>query len=324
MEIEIYADETKFTSSDGKHYMGIGCLFVPISKKIKLAEELSNLRCLNDDSDGKWEWNFNDCKIQCKEHYHKLNNTELHHTDLIHSASNPKKKISVRWLNFLMDNNHKNRELIYFKILYLDLDLLDNDFFDNDEINAYNRFFRTVVKGSLNYFWKDSFISIKNIFHDYADNKRVHDYFPWHLPYKLNKLNSRFSFENENITFLDSNHKKNEDDLIYEANLIQFIDLILGAVTQILFRPSKDSVKIEIDNTIFPLVKRLIKAPKNKNSSYHYYRKQDVSIFPKEKIVKINDLFNNQIKMDGEFHRDIVIKEPMESDINQSSLDKWF
>ena len=123
---------------------------------------------------------------------------------------------------------------------------------------------------------------------------------------------------------MDSNHKKNEDDLIYEANLIQFIDLILGAVTQILFRPSKDSVKIEIDNTIFPLVKRLIKAPKNKNSSYHYYRKQDVSIFPKEKIVKINDLFNNQIKMDGEFHRDIVIKEPMESDINQSSLDKWF
>lgn len=76
-----------------------------------------------------------------------------------------------------MDNNHKNRELIYFKILYLDLDLLDNDFFDNDEINAYNRFFRTVVKGSLNYFWKDSFISIKNIFHDYADNKKVHDFF---------------------------------------------------------------------------------------------------------------------------------------------------
>lgn len=323
IDIEIFADETEFTDRfSGKKYIGIGCLFVPKSKKDKLSEELSNRRCLNSEHE-KWTWEFKNCSIPCKENYHKLNNTEIHHKELISSASMSKRNISKNWLNFVNQNNKENKELIYFDILYLDLDLIDLNLFGNDKNNIYNRFFRTVIKRSLKYFWSTQKIHIKNIYHDYADDKESHEYFPWHILNKLNEDVTYVSYEIDNITFLDSDHRKNTPNLVHEAQLIQFIDLILGATTQILFNPSEDKVKIETDNIIFELIKRLIKKPYNKNSAHHYFKKQQVSIFPKEKIGSTKDLYGNEQLIQGQFHRNIKIHEPIKINQNES-LDNWF
>lgn len=48
MEFEIFADETHIKDND-KDYLGIGCLFVPVSYKHTLSKKLSDMRCLNDD-----------------------------------------------------------------------------------------------------------------------------------------------------------------------------------------------------------------------------------------------------------------------------------
>lgn len=235
-----------------------------------------------------------------------------------------RKKFLKKWINLLLDNNKQDRELIYFKILYLDKNKLDEGFFGEDSIddNIYNRFYRTILKGSK-FFFKNG-ITIKSIFHDISDNKENHPYFSWHTPHKLNIDEKEFKVE-EDIIFIDSNHRNyfDENKLVYESQLIQFIDLILGVTSQILFNASKDDFRQEIAKSLYPLVKRLIETPYNYNSSFNYFQKQDISIFPKNKINHSEDLFGKKLKNDGEFHRDIKIREP--TYINKKeSLDNWF
>lgn len=91
MEIEVYSDEIFI-----KDYIGIGCLFVPLSKKDRLSKYLSNLRCLNSNSQ-IWNWNFDDCdNDKCKKEWHINNDCEIHHANLRKDASVSKKKISKK------------------------------------------------------------------------------------------------------------------------------------------------------------------------------------------------------------------------------------
>lgn len=325
MDLEIFSDEIYFDDpKTNKRYIGLGSLFVPLSKKLILNKKLSYLRCLYEGSD-KWSWYFDKCPIKCREDWHKLNNCEIHHSGLINSTSNSHKKICKNWLNFLIDNNKNNKELIYFKILYIDMDKLDDTVFGSNDTNIYSRFYETTIKGGLKYFFKDSFVNVKNIYHDIADDKESHDYFPWHLSYQLNKDESSLKINEKYVKFIDSNHKTylNDKTYVVESQFIQFIDLILGSVTQNIFHLSDDKTKKEIDSIICPLVYRLINEPYNPNSSYHYFKKQDVSIFPKNYIMYQKDLFDNLIDLKGEFHRDVPFKKCIKINPNES-LDNWF
>lgn len=60
MELEIFSDET-YVYND--KYVGIGCLFVPTSYKLKLAKKLLSYRCLNEKNTHKWVPNQEYCKI---------------------------------------------------------------------------------------------------------------------------------------------------------------------------------------------------------------------------------------------------------------------
>lgn len=88
-EVEIYVDE-----QFDKNFVCTGCLFVSVDKKEVLVKTLSNMRCL-DTVNKDWYWNFNECprKRVCNKYWHKLNNVEIHYTEL-GRASNPFKQIS--------------------------------------------------------------------------------------------------------------------------------------------------------------------------------------------------------------------------------------
>ena len=303
MEFEIFSDETHITDKNGKKYLGIGCLFIPVSYKHTLSKKLSDLRCLNEDF-RTWTWNYDECKHPCKEKYHNLNNFEIHSTEI--------------------ENNIEDKDkLLYFSILYLDLDKLDFDKFgvNKDTTNIYNRFFRTVILSAKSFYFKDIDFTIKNIFHDIADEKQVHDYFDWHTLYYLK--NKRINIKTDKIEFINSNHKYYGNfEQKENAQFIQLIDLILGCSNQILFETSKNRNKIKIASDFYPLFKRLWNKPYNFNSSFNYVRSQQVSIFPKTSIKSQID-FEGSYKDVNQFHNDLEITDP-ESLIEQSSLDNWF
>lgn len=206
----------------------------------------------------------------------------------------------------------------------MDKNKLDKEFFGEDTIenNIYNRFYRTTNKGSK-YFFKNR-IPIKSIFHNISNNKEQHPYFPWHTHHKLNIGEKGFKVEKD-IKFIDSNHWNyfDENKLVYESQFIQFIDLIFGVTSQIFFEASKDSFRHEIAKYLYPFVKKLIETPYKHNSSFNYFQKQNINIFPKNKIIYSEDLFGKKLKNDCEFHRDIKIREPKHIKKSESS-DKWF
>lgn len=241
--------------------------------------------------------------------------------------SKTKLEIYRRWAKFIVKHNRhridRNR-LLYFNILYLDLDKLDFDNFgvDKDTTNIYNRFYRTVLLSAKSFYFKDENITIKNIFHDNADAKQNHEYFKWHV---IDYLNSqkRVDVKTDEITFISSNHREYEDDDCKEnAQLIQLIDLILGLSNQILFGLSRSKNKVKVTNDFYPLFKRLWNQPYNFNSSYNYVRSQQVSIFPKTAIKSQKD-FEGFLNDTHQFHHEIEISNP-QSLLEQTSLEKWF
>ena len=325
MELEIFSDETYVLK---KKYVGIGCLFVPTSYRYKLAKKLLSYRCLNHQNINKWKIDQKSCKLyknnKCKLAHHKYNDCEIHYADFRKGMSNSLRQISTKWIEFLVNNNKNSSddEKIYFNILFLDLDNLDSKFFGDDITgnNKYNRFYKTAITGPLKYFFKkDNPITIKEIFHDNADDKKTHDYFYWHTPYILNEKRN-ITVQKDTITFIDSNHKKYNplDENYINATLIQFIDLILGCTSHAIFKESKDMEKMKLYEIYYPLISRLWNKPKNKNSKFNYFRSQQVSIFPKDKLTHTTDLWRNTMPSPGKFHRDIKLIEPTISSKNHS------
>lgn len=301
IHLEIYCDEIKRVKDDHDKsvWMYLGALFVPTSKKDVLLNKLLNLRCIKYNS---WHWNENDCPNQCR--YHDWNNTEIHFKDVYKHRS--KFEIAKRWLEFLIENNKKDLRLIYFYILGIDLSKLNLERFGEDkgrDLNVYNRFFRTLISGGAKYFFSEyKFIIIDNIYHD-KGSQEEHEYFPWYTPYRLNLSDDKIHVANSEITFVDSDHREypdeNDMDFRCESQFIQFIDLILGSIHCCLHASATRKEKIELALIIKPLLERLMNNPKNKHSSYHYYRKQQIKFFPKKSILEFGDVNSKQLDIDG-------------------------
>lgn len=317
MELEIFSDETYIFN---KKYVGIGCLFVPTSFKDKLVNKLLSCRCLNNKNTSKWQINPDSCKLfndnLCIPQHHINNDCEIHYKKFRKNMSFSRRIISERWIDLLVNNNKLSSEdeKIYFNILFLDLEKLDSKFFGEDKTgnNIYNRFYKTTIIGPMKYFFKNyNSITIKEIFHDNADDKKSHDYFYWHAPFTLD-CEHNITVKNKEITFIDSNHRKYEptNENYKNATLIQFIDLILGCTSHAIFRESKDMEKMRLYEKYYPLISRIWEHPRNKNSKYKYFRSQQVSIFPKDKITYYTDLYGNIKRRPGKFHRDIRLIEP--------------
>ena len=154
IELEVYSDEITRVklSVDGSVWMYLGVIFVPIEFKSLSLGILNNLRCLkhNDWSDES------KCPHRCG--YHDKNNTEIHYQEL--HRSNARFNIAKRWItSFVKDEGCKrDRKLIYLNILGLNLSNMNLELFGEDpnlKLKIYNRFYRTVLKAGISYFFKD-------------------------------------------------------------------------------------------------------------------------------------------------------------------------
>jgi len=309
-----------------ERFLGFGCLFVPVNRKNELLKSLIKRRCLGKRVD--FFWNFHECPYNygCKENWHELNNSEIHYTKADSTKSHALQDICMSWTSLIM----RNRGMAYFKMFYLDLENLNKDRFGEKDIeNAYNRFFRSGITGGAKFFFKRNYskIIIDTIYHDQSHSKETHEFFPWYTGHKINsKGNPKLIVKNEDIIFVDSDHKvykSDEENFINSSQLIQFTDLLIGTTTQNIFNLSDDSFKKKLAMKIRPAIKSLLEGDYEDSKEFSDY--VDISFFPKSsKIGSIRPIgIDRLMDAPGQFYD----KKKLEMDdynSNQSGLDSWF
>ena len=304
IELEVFSDEIMpvTLSTDNSRWLYIGTLFVPIESKNTCLSMLNNLRCKEN---RVWYNKRLECPNKCE--FHDKNNTEIHYKTL--HKSNERLRIAKDWINYLNRFAARKSPSIYINILGLNLSNMDlASFGDTKNKNTntiYNRFYRTVLTSGFNYFFKDyKRIVINRIYHD-KGSQESHKFFPWHPIYKTIKAD-RIEIKSKKIEFIDSDHRKSKKN---ESHFIQLIDIILGATYVCLHNPTKIKKKKKIGLCFKKILNTLLDRKKSqkgfmKGSYYrsNYYRKYQISFFPKNKM-NIDEAFE-QLDLEGTYAED--------------------
>lgn len=266
ISLSIYADEIKnHKNRENENWFYIGILLIPEEKKNLALKKLNVAR-----------------KESCY-------SSELHFSNLTNysyaKVNNEKTILAKKWVDLLFKD--KGDSCFYFNILGINYSNINVKLFgiDKRELfqNIYNRFFRTAVKSSLNYFFHNREIIIENLFHDNEYHLAKHIYFDWHCINRLNEEMKNLSFKTDRVTFIDSDQNK-EKIHKDEAHFIQLIDLILGSIRLGLDDTTIKDGCCEITEEMCKLLERIMRKPGNKNSRYGYYRKYSVSFFPSQRL----------------------------------------
>lgn len=262
VSLSIYADEIKrHKNREDEQWFYIGILLIPEEKKKLALEKLNTAR--------------HKSTYSSELHFSKLTNYSYA------KINNEKTCLANQWVDVLIQD--KTDKCFYFNILGINYSKINIKLFGADKRelfqNIYNRFFRTVIKSSLNYFFNGQEIIIENIYHDNENHLAKHIYFDWHCINKLNEELENVSFNTDHIVFIDSDHNK-EEQFKDESHFIQLIDLILGSIRLGLDDTCIKDGCCEVTEKMIPLLARILSKPGNKNSSFGYYKKYGVSFFP--------------------------------------------
>lgn len=330
IELEIYSDEVfnGVDPSDNTKWMYLGALFIPTDYKAEVLKNLNDHRCIKNHY---WNNSESDCLEDCG--YHKNNNTEIHFKEIHRSSA--RYMIAKNWINFFAKEAcQKHRKMLYCNIIGINLSNITYCDFGSGktELNIYNRFYRTLLMGGLNYFFKEySSIVINSIFHD-RGSQEYHEFFPWHPIQQTESQIDKLSIYCDEIKFIDSDHRNSKLD---ESQFIQFIDVILGATFQTIHNSSSDPRKREVCELFKPVLHKLLDRKKNTNGKLtgnyyksNYYRTYQISFFPKnkttsEELITYLDLEGNIQKKEkllvDNFYYSRIIGSPQ-----QQTLERWF
>lgn len=287
IELNLYCDEVKSKAcpilKDRWHYFGI--LIIPTNvEKIFLVDLLKKRFRVNDLS-----------KLDTKSEYFPKNNRIVH----FYSLSADTYHIAKRWYDYIRDSESCDK--VYFSILGVNQNKLNPESFGNEELfgRIYNRFFRTAVVFSIKKYFPKRDIIIKNIFHEKGEQE-YHEFFPWHIFYRINEDYEGIACLNKEISFLDKDHRKNN-----RANFIQLIDVILGSAVNNFHNSTRNEHKVKLTEDFSGLVKRLVESPDNRNSRYckDYYKRMNISFFPKQ-IIDPKDEYLEYKKRMNQFYRE--------------------
>lgn len=270
ISLSIYCDERRIDTHshlDRGDWIYIALLVIPDSQKSEVLDVLN--RCRNRD----------DIKCYSELKFHKLRKT---------GDSSAITRLAKLWLQEIVYDNNRR---FYFKILGIRKDNLLFELFGGESTskgtyaNIYNRFFRTAFTGALNYFFPQGEyekVVISGLFHDRQGELEAHEFFPWHLCYKVS--GGRICFTSERFCFIESDHKvepKHKDD----SHLVQLVDLLVGSVSHCLDLPTHSNKgKNEVAKVILPLLKDILESVYSEKSRFDYFRKYDVSFYPSKRL----------------------------------------
>lgn len=327
--LNIYCDEI---IRPNKHeFLILGALFIKENELHKALDYLEKSRCLNT-SNHKWKYYSKMCpnKASCKEEWHKKNNTKIHFKEI--PKHRERKIIAEKWLNLIKKDLKKH---VNFNILVIDLNKLDCAYFGNNktDLNIYNKFFRTLLKGGAKYFFKGKVVKINNIYHDEGSQK-YHNYFPELNMQKLELESSNdLIIQNKKIIFVNDDHRKyleNDEvtELVKHSQFIQLIDIILGSFSQLFLNLSDKNDKKEIAENMREEFNNIFRT----KWDYPY----SVSLFPKYNLYELSKQFHidklnegnlesriaTSLKVLGNFDNNCNLTMPKFMK-NQLKLDEW-
>lgn len=330
LDIEVYSDEIFEVTDprDKTKWIYIGILFIPLDKKESCLKILKDYRCFQYRD---WSDNERECSHPCR--YHNRNNTEVHYNEV--HKSDARFKIACKWIEFISSGAcARGDKKIFFNILGINLTNLKLDQFGSDSdriLTIYNRFYRTALLSGLKYFFRDYKITvIHKIYHDDGSQKS-HKYCPWHPIYEISIQNEHILILNDEIEFIDSDHRKSNRD---ESQFIQLVDILLGAVYSCLHNDSNKLQKKKLGYLFKPTLETLLDCRKHESSgvmigSYYksdYYRTYQVSFFPSTELESQDlqqrfdlDNFSTdllQAKDHFYYDRPIMVNDPEQTDLS--------
>lgn len=222
--------------------------------------------------------------------YFEKNNKIVHWNEIRIADT---KNICMRWFKYILESN-RSRNKFFSYILGINNSKLNIEEFDiHNKFNSiYNRFFRSAILYALKTLFPKKQIIIENIYHE-EGQQEFHKYFPWHCIYKIDQKEENMIFRCSEIKFLPKDHKKDK-----RSNLIQLSDTFMGACIGIIHgihKSKKSKYREELMDCILPLVQRMIKEPKNKNSHYQHANRIMIRFFPNQntKPDDIRRVFNH-------------------------------
>ena len=270
ISLSIYCDERRIDSirhPNRENWTYITLLMIPDSKKSDVLSVLNGYR------GNKGIEYYSELK------FHKL---------IKGSRISKIARLAKLWLHEITNDTNK---CFYFKVFGIKMDNLLFELFGagtasrGKYASIYNRFFRTAFLSALNSYWPQAEyekIVISGLFHDKQGLLEAHEFFPWHLCYKVS--DERISFKSSRVSFIESDHS---DEPIFtgDSHFIQLTDLLVGSISHCLDLPTRfNEGKNEVAKVILPLLADILGNVYSKRSRFDYFRKYDVSFYPSKKL----------------------------------------
>lgn len=207
--------------------------------------------------------------------------------------------LAFRWIKLFCDFLY---DKTYFYFLGVNCTNLTKDLWDSKIRNfkIYNRFFQIGLYGAIKWFFLNQSacfkrVVIQNIFSD-AKSRTPQDKFHSQpleeIDFKALIKNEPILFENEKIIEVDSDHNK-ETTYINQSHIIQFVDMTIGGISQVLDNTSIHAAKCKVAEILVnaKIPKGIMGGRKFKSICYKKYA---VSFFPKNKLSK-DEIINKSI-----------------------------
>jgi hypothetical protein len=220
---------------------------------------------------------------------------ELKFANLDSKAKGEKVELARKWMGHILEEADSPRWKIYFDITGVDNSNMDYSLFGEDASSfgkyatVYNRFFRASLQGMLKLFFPSNPVIVKDIYHDREGNLENHGYFEWHVITRTKRDQSYADFECSKVCFVDSDHRT-EVTSPEAAEFIQFVDVLLGAVTYCIHVTNPRNMgQRKVAEDIFALVDEILRSPYKDLGQFHHFRRFTISHFPEHPIVHFDE-----------------------------------
>lgn len=263
--VTIFVDESKNESN--QPWMYTGFLLIPTHR---LNQALEDTRAIRIRHNYQEEIHFSECDNHSK------------------SQHGRKTSIAKDWIKMIDRDNSKTWHV--FVSAFNTYKINQNLFGKGKEAidNAYSRFFRSALKYCL----KSCFnlpIYVDAIYHD-RSHMENHPYFRSHPIYKIDIEEPTINFSNREIIFVDSDHRLEGNVLPEASEMIQIIDVAMGAFRQCHMAQSKKSGKIELGETAYDMVELITKPDMDRECYQRYGRRIAFRFFPNQ----LDNFYNNE------------------------------
>jgi hypothetical protein len=263
----VYHDEREIP----KKWLYHGFLFVPTDKTQQIFDELDLRRKVS-----KW-------------------NKEIHFAELVKTRT--ENMLAKLWAEYFC---FEGIDSAFFYLFGVDLSMITKELWQDThgkkakDYAIYNRFFQIGLYSSIKWLFLNKTAGYKKVTIDniYSDSKSRNKDDKFHTQ-PIKETDFKALMRDESITFgcdkiieVDSNHEKEEKNIL-QSHIVQFIDLVIGATSQVLDNTSKHEGKCMVAEVLisnkFP---HDVMDYKTDNFKSKYYKKYAQSFFPKMKLEK--------------------------------------